>query len=386
MAKRTAKATESVLSVEDDLTSLIAQSLNKQFKSSHAKVAYTLDEDTSSDITNWVSTGSSILDLAISNRPNGGFPVGRITEITGMEQSGKSLLAAHALANTQKMGGIAVLIDSESAISKEFLQAIGVDLKTLIYIPLELIEEVFEAIENIVNYLISNNIKDKIITIVVDSVAGTSTKQEMEADYDKDGWATSKAIILSKAMRKVTNFVSKSNICLIMTNQLRTKMSVTFGDNMTTSGGKAVAYHSSVRLRLASAGQIKVKIDGREEIVGATTRAKVIKNRCGPPLRTADYDIYYDSGIDDYGQWLVTLRDRKLVTESGNSYIYTVKSTGEEIKFTSKKLKTLLNSNPEFRASMYDDICEALITKYKAGEDFGIDDVTITTDEPGEES
>jgi len=219
------------LEVLDDLASTLAANLNKQFKSTNYKVAYFLDGDTDTpaDVNEFVSTGSSLLDLAIANRPNGGFPVGRISEITGLEASGKSLLAAHALVSTQQKGGLAVYIDTESAVSREFLEAIGLDLNTMLYVPLETIEDIFQAIENIVESIRKSS-KDRLVTIVVDSIMGASTKIEQAADYDKDGYATSKSIILSKAMRKITNMIARERICLIFTNQLRTRLGVSFGD------------------------------------------------------------------------------------------------------------------------------------------------------------
>jgi recombination protein RecA len=374
--------------LQDDLASVLADNLNKKFKSSNYKVAYFLegDSDAPSDVTEWISTGSTMLDLAIANRPNGGLPVGRIIEITGLEASGKSLLAAHALADTQRKGGLAVYIDTENAVSREFLEAIGVNLKDMLYVPLETVEDIFEAIENIIESIRKGS-KDRIVTIVVDSVAGASTKQEMSADYDKDGWATSKAIILSKAMRKITNFVGRQRICLIFTNQLRTRLGVTFGDQWTTSGGKAVAFHSSVRLRLKSVGQIKLKVDGgREEVMGITTRAQVVKNRMGPPLRTVDYDIYFDSGIDDYGSWLTMLKTHNLVSQAGAWYTYTNTDTGEVVKFQSKDFKSKLIDDPEMKAQVYKTICEKYILTYKSGEDFGVDDIKIDTEFDLEES
>lgn len=374
--------------LQDDLASVLADNLNKKFKSSNYKVAYFLegDSDAPSDVTEWISTGSTMLDLAIANRPNGGLPVGRIIEITGLEASGKSLLAAHALADTQRKGGLAVYIDTENAVSREFLEAIGVNLKDMLYVPLETVEDIFEAIENIIESIRKGS-KDRIVTIVVDSVAGASTKQEMSADYDKDGWATSKAIILSKAMRKITNFVGRQRICLIFTNQLRTRLGVTFGDQWTTSGGKAVAFHSSVRLRLKSVGQIKLKVDGgREEVMGITTRAQVVKNRMGPPLRTVDYDIYFDSGIDDYGSWLTMLKTHNLVSQAGAWYTYTNTDTGEIVKFQSKDFKSKLIDDPEMKAQVYKTICEKYILTYKSGEDFGVDDIKIDTEFDLEES
>jgi recombination protein RecA len=375
--------------VQDDLASVLADNLNKKFKSSNYKVAYFLEGDTDapSEVSEWISTGSTMLDLAISNRPNGGLPVGRIIEITGLEASGKSLLAAHALADTQRKGGLAVYIDTENAISREFLEAIGVNLKDMLYVPLETIEDIFDAMDSVVESVRKSS-KSRIVTIVVDSVAGASTKQEMAADYDKDGWATSKAIILSKAMRKITNFVGRERICLIFTNQLRTRLGVTFGDQWTTSGGKAIAFHSSVRLRLKSVGQIKLakSADKPEAVVGITTRAQVVKNRMGPPLRSVDYDIYFDSGIDDYGSWLTMMKNYNLVSQAGAWYTYTNTETGEVVKFQSKGFKSKLIDDPEMKEQVYKTICEKYILNYKAGDDFGIDDIEIETEFEGEES
>jgi len=388
MAKKT-KPVEEASALEDDLASVLADNLNKKFKSSNYKVAYFLegDSDSPSDVTEWISTGSTMLDLAIANRPNGGLPVGRICEITGLEASGKSLLAAHALADTQKKGGLAVYIDTENAISREFLEAIGINLKDMLYVPLDTVEDIFESIETIVES-VRKNAKNRLVTIVVDSVAGASTKQEMSSDYDKDGWATSKAIILSKAMRKITNFIGRERICLIFTNQLRTRLGVSFGDQWTTSGGKAIAFHSSVRLRLKSVGQIKLakSSDAPEAVLGITTRAQVVKNRMGPPLRSVDYEIYFDSGIDDFGSWLTMLKNYGLVTQAGAWYTYTNSDTGEIIKFQSKDFQTKLMDDPEMKEQVYRTICEKYIINYKAGEHFGVDDIEIETEFEGEDS
>ena len=157
MAK--SKATVEEGQVQDDLASVLADNLNKKFKSSNYKVAYFLEGDSEApnDVTEWISTGSTMLDLAISNRPHGGLPVGRIIEITGLEASGKSLLAAHALADTQRKGGLAVYIDTENAVSREFLEAIGVNLKDMLYVPLETIEDIFDAMDSIVESVRKNS-------------------------------------------------------------------------------------------------------------------------------------------------------------------------------------------------------------------------------------
>ena len=158
-----------------------------------------------------------MLDLAISNRPNGGIAVGRITELNGLESSGKSLIGAHLLAETQKKGGVAVYIDTETAVSEDFLGVIGVDINKMLYLHLETVEDIFEAIEEIVTKVRESD-KDRLVTILVDSLAAATTKVELNADYDKDGWATSKAIVISKAMRKITQMIGRQRVALVFTN------------------------------------------------------------------------------------------------------------------------------------------------------------------------
>ena len=370
-----------VESSRDELSSILASNLNKKFKSVH-KVAFFLDgsEQTPTDLDEWVSTGSPMLDLAIANRPHGGLPVGRITEITGLEGSGKSLLAAHAIADTQKKGGLGVYIDTENALNQDFLEAIGVDIKKMLYVPLETIEDIFEAIDSIIESIrAADGDKKKLVTIVVDSVAGASTKVEISADYDQAGYATQKAIIISKAMRKVTNLIGRERISLIFTNQLRTRMGVSFGDPWTTSGGKAIAFHSSCRIRLKQMGQLKAKVGGVDQVVGIKTRAQVVKNRMGPPLRSIDYDIYFDSGIDNYGSWLEMMKTYKLVNQSGAWYTYVDAETGEELKFQAKNFEEMMESRPELKETIYQKICDTYIMSYKeSSAQSNIDNVELT--------
>lgn len=371
------------LELTDELGGVIADTINKQFKSQNLKTAYFLegDDDAPTIVKEWVSTGSTILDLAISNRKNGGFPVGRVCEITGLEQSGKSLLAAHTLLNTQKKGGLAVYIDTENALSTEFLSAIGLNLKEMLYVPLETVEDIFETVETIIEKVRSSD-KNRLVTIVVDSIAGASTKTEMAADFDKDGYATAKALIISKAMRKITNLIGRERICLIFTNQLRQKLNApAFSDPWTTPGGKGIPFHASVRIRLSSIGAIKAKVNGQDTIVGSRVKAKLVKNRCGPPLREAEYAVYFDSGIDDYGSWLETMKDYNLVKQSGAWYEWTDQTTGEIIKFQSKDFVSKIISNPEYKEVVYDSIAEKVVMQYQKTDEVRIDDVSIT-DEP----
>lgn len=358
--------------IRDELSNIISKNLSKEFKDKDQLIWY-LDgeEESPSDIIDWISTGSSLLDLAISNIPNGGVPVGRITELTGLEGSGKSLIAAHLLANTQKKNGVAVFIDTEYAVSNVFLKAIGVDTSKMMYIPLDTIEDIFQALENVINS-VRNNEKKKLVTIVVDSLAGASTKAEMDSDYGKDGYATTKAILLSKAMRKITNLIAKERICLVFTNQVRQKMNaMAFSDPFTTSGGKAVAFHSSVRLRLSNSGALKKKdFGGVDTVVGNKIDAKVIKNRLGPPQRKASFELYYDSGIDNYSGWLSVLKTYKFVTNAGAYNKYKLMNDNdeliEEIQFKASDLPTLFNDRPEIYNAMYKNLCKIMIMEYKS--------------------
>ena len=366
------------MSTRDELAGVLADTLNKQFKD--MKVAYFLDgsDTTPTDIKDFVSTGSTMLDLAISNKPNGGIAVGRITEINGLESSGKSLLGAHILAETQKKGGVAVYIDTETSVSQEFMDVIGIDMSKMLYLHLETVEDIFEAIEEIVTKVRESD-KDRLVTILVDSLAGATTKVELEADFDKDGWATAKAIIISKAMRKVTQMIARQQVALVFTNQLRQKLGVMFGDPWTTSGGKALPFHSSTRVRFKNIGQIK---DGSKNTIGIKIKGQVIKNRLGPPMRTAEFPLYFDTGIDDYGSWLTVMKEHKIVKVGGSWYTLneTDIETGEVIKehkFQSKDFEELMNTNPELKQYCYERICEACILKYDSKE-LGIDDVTET--------
>ena len=365
------------MSNRDELAEVIASELNKQFKSH--QVAYFLDGvgETPTDVTDWVSTGSTILDLAVSNRPDGGLAAGRITEINGLEGSGKSLIGAHALAATQRKGGLAVYIDTESAVSSEFLQAIGIDTDKMLYIHLETVEDIFDTVETIVTKIRESD-KDKLVTILVDSLAAASTKVEMDADFDKDGWATAKAIVISKAMRKITQLIARQRVCLIFTNQLRQKLGVMFGDPWTTSGGKALPFHSSTRIRLKNVGQIK---DTKKNTIGIKIRAQVIKNRLGPPLRSADFSLYFDKGIDDFGSWLEVLKGHKLIKQAGAWYTLEDQD-GKEHKFQSKDFGSLM-ADEDTQKYIYDKICKASILRYDSGK-LGIDDVT-TSDEFADE-
>jgi recombination protein RecA len=346
---------------ELDLADLLVEAVNKNSKTE--TIAFLLDGDNvPTNVDDWVSTQSSTLDLAVSNRLHGGLPVGRIVEFTGMEGTGKSLISAHVLAETQKRDGVAVLIDTESAVNREFFRAIGLDTSKLVYAQVDTVEEIFETIELIIEKVRTSS-QNKIVTIVVDSVAAASTRDELSGDYDKSGYATGKAIIISKAMRKITNMIAKQKVLLIFTNQLRVNMNAGFGgDPYTTSGGKAIAFHSSVRIRLKNMKKIK----NGDAIVGMSVRAQVVKNRLGPPFRSADFSVFFDRGIDDFGTWLTVLKESGVVSGgAGGNYKYVSQVTGEEIKFKSSDFVKMMADKPELKEEIYRRFAESFIMKYK---------------------
>jgi recombination protein RecA len=211
----------------DEMAQLVRDAMNKASKDGSI-IAYDLsDHEDPSNISDWISTGSTMLDLAISNRPHGGLPCGRMIELNGLEGTGKSLIAAHILAEAQKKGGIAVMIDTESAAAPEFWAAVGVQIPNLVYGCLTTVEEIFQYIENIIG-TVRKKSPDRLLVIVVDSLAAASSEKEMETAHGVDGYNTSKAIVISKAMRKITNLIAQQRVLLVFTNQLRMNMS-TFG-------------------------------------------------------------------------------------------------------------------------------------------------------------
>ena len=360
----------------DELVELLANELNKANKDG-GKIAYFLDEqENPAEISDWISTGSSILDLAISNRPHGGLPVGKMVEFNGLEGTGKSLLSAHVVADTQKKGGIAVVIDTENAAAPDFWKSLGVDLSKLLYVQCETVEDIFEKMEQMIGIVRKSN-KDRILTIIVDSVAAASTKVELESDHGKDGYATGKSIIISKAMRKITTMIGRQKVLTVFTNQLRQNINaMAFGDKYVVSGGKSLAYHCSVRVRLNNTGKLKKG----EEVIGNECKALVVKNRMGPPQRQASFDIYFDSGIADYGSWIKVLKENNLVKQGGAYYTYK-KDDGTEWKFQSKDFVSTMKNDKVLNEEIYMKICDSVIMKYKDPNSIIVDDAVIDTDE-----
>jgi recombination protein RecA len=345
----------------DDLSHIIANAL----KAENITAYFVGEEDTPTDLKDFISTGSSILDLAIANRKHGGIACGRITELQGLEGSGKSLIAGHLMKSVQDEGGIAVLIDTETALNEDFFESIGLDMTKMVYVHTNILEEVFESIERIITKVREGTAeaRKKKVIIVVDSVAAASPKKEMESDFDQEGYATQKAIIIGKAMRKLTALIAREKIALVVCNQLRHKMNAQpFADQWTTSGGKAIGFHCSTRVRLSLTGQIK---NANKDIIGVTIEAKITKNRLGPPHRKANLEVYFDRGIDDITSWIKYLNEKDIIKGAAGNWTF-VDSKGVEHKFKTGAWSQFTKDNPTVFQEIYDRMADSMIMQYKS--------------------
>jgi recombination protein RecA len=342
-------------------------------------------DDAPSDLDDFVSSGSSVLDLVVSNRPNGGIAAfGRMIELQGLEQSGKSLVCAHMIANVQKEGGVAILVDAEFAINEDYFRAVGVDFSKVLTIHSICLEDVFEAIENLI-MKIRQSEKTKKVLIIIDSLTALKPRSEIEGNMTKEGYGTQKAIFLSSVLPRINSLIANQKVALVYTQQLRQKMNAaSFGDQYTTSGGKAPAFYASVRLRFSKVGEIKVKVYNENVTVGVKVEAKVLKNRFGPPLRKAGFDVYFDRGIDDVSSWIDELKKREIISGAGNPYRYTDKDTGEEFAFKKSTWKSFIEENPEVFAKIYTELAESMVMQYRTDEVSTVDG-TASIDEVEDE-
>jgi len=343
-----------------ELAELVHKALNKS-SADGSQVSYFLDEEEDpSMVSDWVSTGSTLLDLAISNRKNGGLPVGRIAEISSQESAGKSLVCAHILASTQKMGGHGVLIDTENAAAPQFWESVGLNVKDLNYVVLTKVEQVFSKIEETIGVVRKFDEKE-LVTIVVDSLSQASCETEMESEHGKDGYNTSKAIIISKACRKITGLIGRQRILVVFVNQLRMNLNaIGHQDKWIVPGGKAMAFAASVRLRLSNMGKLK---GAGQKIIGNRCKAVVTKNRMGPPHRSALFEIHYDSGIQDLTSWMDFLKDNGFARKDGDKYA--IKLPSGTVKLTTKEFLEKIHAEQPFKDEVYDVIATDYIMKYR---------------------
>jgi len=364
-----AKKKEKEIMEMPDLGSVLADSLNTKFsKKLGYDVAYKLPDDflDSGTVPYYISTGNFILDLAISNNRYGGMPAGRIIELTGLEQSGKTLLSAHILASVQAMGGMAIYIDTEHSFLPEYFGKVcGIDFnKNWLHIEQDDLETIFDIIETVIVDIRSRD-KDIPVVIILDSVMGASTPEELSSGFGKEGYATSKPIILSKAMRKLTNVFGREVITFIATNQLRVNIGAMPGqDKYITSGGKAIDFHSSVKVRLQTIGTLKQTDKyGLEQKIGKNVKFSIKKNRLGPPEKTELFDLYFMSGIDEVGSILKVAKAYKIVKSAGAYYDYKSNS-GEEIRFQKKDFTDIFTGENGLLDELKDKIADRYIMAY----------------------
>ncbi len=287
-----------------------------------------------------IKTGSLGLDLALGV---GGYPRGRIIEIYGPESSGKTTLAIHAIAQAQKQGGIAAIIDAEHAFDRFYAEKLGVDVDNLLISQPDSGEQALE----IADQLISSAAID---IIVIDSVAALTPKAEIEGDMG-DNKVGLQARLMSQALRKLTATINKTNTCCIFINQLREKIGVMFGNPETTTGGNALKFYASVRLDIRKVSSLK---DG-ENVIGNSARVKVVKNKVAPPFRKAEFDIMFGEGISHTGELVDLGVANGIITKSGSWFSYgdTKLAQGRDA------VKTLLRDNVE----LADEIEQKILDK-----------------------
>ncbi len=287
-----------------------------------------------------ISTSSISLDAALGV---GGVPRGRIIEIYGPESSGKTTICLHIIAEAQKRGGLAAFIDTEHALDTGYAKKLGVDVENLLVSQPEYGEQALEIVET----LVRSNALD---IIVVDSVAALTPRAEIEGEMG-DSHMGLQARLMSQALRKLTSAVSKSNISLMFTNQLRDKIGVMFGSPETTTGGKALKFYASVRLDVRRIAQIK---DGTN-VIGNRTKVKVVKNKVAPPFREVEFDIIYNEGISKLGDLVDTAVDMEIIKKAGAWFSY-----NEQRMQGREGVKNMLTENPELLAKLNNEVREAM--------------------------
>ena len=283
------------------------------------------------------STGSIGLDIALGI---GGLPKGRIVEIYGPESSGKTTLTLHCVAEEQKKGGVAAFVDAEHALDPQYAKKLGVDLDELLISQPDTGEQALEIIDTLVR-------SGAVSLVVVDSVAALTPKSELEGEMG-DSSVGVHARLMSKAMRKLTGSISRSNCMVIFINQIRMKIGVMFGSPETTTGGNALKFYSSVRLDIRRIGSIK----DRDEVVGNQTRVKVVKNKVAPPFKQVEFDIMYGEGISKTGELLDLGVNLGIVQKSGAWFSY----GDERIGQGRENSRQFLKDNPHIAYEIEDKI------------------------------
>lgn len=288
-----------------------------------------------------IPTGSIGLNAALGV---GGFPRGRVIEIYGPESSGKTTLAIHAIAEAQKAGGIAAIIDAEHAFDRFYAEKLGVDVENLWISQPDSGEQALEIAEQLIR-------SSAVDIVVIDSVAALTPKAELEGDMGESKMGL-QARLMSQALRKLTATISKTNTTCIFINQLRDKLGVMFGNPETTTGGNALKFYASVRLDIRRVSQIK---DG-DEVIGNQTRVKVVKNKVAPPFRKAEFDIMFGEGISRAGEIIDLGVEKGIIKKSGSWFSYDDTKLGQG----RDAAKKCIQDNPELAEELEAKIMEAL--------------------------
>lgn len=318
----------------------LAQALGKIEKDFGRGAVMKLGDDSIEDVE-VIPSGSVGLDYALGV---GGYPRGRIIEIYGPESSGKTTLAIHAIAEAQKRGGIAAIIDAEHAFDRFYAQSLGVDINNLLMAQPDNGEQALEIAEQLIR-------SSAIDILVVDSVAALTPKGEIEGEMG-DRNVGLQARLMSQAMRKLTGAISRTNTCCIFINQLREKIGVMFGPSETTTGGNALKFYASVRLDIRSRSTIK---DG-EDVLGRRAAVKVVKNKVAPPFRRAEFDIMFGEGISKSGELVDLGVEYGIISKSGSWFSY----NGSKLAQGRDAAKRTIDDNPELAEELSAKILEAL--------------------------
>ena len=293
------------------------------------------------DASQVIPSGSISLDHALGI---GGYPKGRIIEIYGPESSGKTTLAIHAIAQAQKNGGIAAIIDAEHAFDRTYAKALGVNLDTLLISQPDNGEQALEIADNLIR-------SGAVDIVVIDSVAALTPKAEIEGEMGENKVGL-QARLMSQALRKLTANISKTNTCCIFINQLREKIGIMFGNPETTTGGNALKFYASVRLDIRRTTQIK---DG-DEALGNHVKVKVVKNKMAPPFKKAEFDIVFGEGISRSGEIVDLGVELGIIQKSGSWFSYNDSKLAQGREATKK----LMLDNPELAEEIEAKIREAL--------------------------
>ena len=288
-----------------------------------------------------IPTGSIGLNAALGV---GGYPRGRVIEIFGPESSGKTTLAIHAIAEAQKAGGIAAIIDAEHAFDRFYAEKLGVDVENLFISQPDDGEQALEIADQLIR-------SSAIDIIVIDSVAALTPKAEIEGDMG-DNRVGLQARLMSQALRKLTASINKTNTCCIFINQLREKIGVMFGNPETTTGGNALKFYSSIRLDIRRATQIK---EG-DDVIGNQTRVKVVKNKVAPPFRKAEFDIMFGEGISKAGEIIDMGVETGIIKKSGSWFSY----GDSKLAQGRDACKRIIQDNPELAAELEEKIMAVL--------------------------